>query len=375
MIRDYDIKDYDFRDFAGAAASALNTLRFEPDKGLNQALQTINQQRTVQRGKNKTIEYLKSLGTPMADRLANMVGTGVFAPNDAFKIMFDMEQDAKKKQDAFALAEFTNKLAMQRDAAKPPKLSTYDKKYAALIGAGTPDDLAKGLASGRLITQQNPQTGLTIVFDTVSQTQYTLPDQVNSQVNQAATRFNEDEELLDEFKNLNIKTAMGLRGWFNNALNLVTDAVGAGNYFSPESSKVQSAMKVLELSTLALADTQFAGKPTNFVREQVKDKLTISPNEIFTGPDGALNKARDVIRELEKTLRNTDAIINSNQSTVDARRQASDAQPQVKNLLGSYKSLVKALENNSSTTSETFEVPDEDAALIQEILRSAGDID
>ena len=375
MIRDYDIKDYDFRDFAGAAASALNTLRFEPDKGLNQALQTINQQRTVQRGKNKTIEYLKSLGTPMADRLANMVGTGVFAPNDAFKIMFDMEQDAKKKQDAFALAEFTNELAMKRDAAKPPKLSTYDKKYAALIGAGTPDDLAKGLASGRLITQQNPQTGLTIVFDTVSQTQYTLPDQVNSQVNQAATRFNEDEELLDEFKNLNIKTAMGLRGWFNNALNLVTDAVGAGNYFSPESSKVQSAMKVLELSTLALADTQFAGKPTNFVREQVKDKLTISPNEIFTGPDGALNKARDVIRELEKTLRNTDAIINSNQSTVDARRQASDAQPQVKNLLGSYKSLVKALENNSSTTSETFEVPDEDAALIQEILRSAGDID
>jgi|TARA_B100000287_G_scaffold435018_1_gene501444 hypothetical protein len=375
MIRDYDIKDYDFRDFAGAAASALNTLRFEPDKGLNQALQTINQQRTVQRGKNKTIEYLKSLGTPMADRLANMVGTGVFAPNDAFKIMFDMEQDAKKKQDAFALAEFTNELAMKRDAAKPPKLSTYDKKYAALIGAGTPDDLAKGLASGRLITQQNPQTGLTIVFDTVSQTQYSLPDQVNSQVNQAATRFNEDEELLDEFKNLNIKTAMGLRGWFNNALNLVTDAVGAGNYFSPESSKVQSAMKVLELSTLALADTQFAGKPTNFVREQVKDKLTISPNEIFTGPDGALNKARDVIRELEKTLRNTDAIINSNQSTVDARRQASDAQPQVKNLLGSYKSLVKALENNSSTTSETFEVPDEDAALIQEILRSAGDID
>ena len=368
------IKDYDFRDFAGAAASAFNTLRFQPDPSLNQALQTIQQQRTVQRGKNKTIEYLKSLGTPMGDRLAGMVGTGMFAAPDAFKIMFDMEQDAKKKQDAFALAEFTNELAMKRDAAKPPKLSTYDKKYAALIGAGTPDDLAKGLASGRLITQQNNQTGLTIVFDTVTQQQYTLPDQVNSQVNKAATRFNEDEELIGEFDNLNIKSAMGLRGWFNNGLNLITDAVGAGNYFSPESSKVQSAMKVLELSTLALADTQFAGKPTNFVREQVKDKLTISPNEIFTGADGALNKARDVIRELEKTLRNTESIINSNTSTVEARRQASDAQPQVRNLLGSYKSLAKALDI-SNQESEVFEVPDEDKALVLEVLRSAGDID
>ena len=200
------IKDYDFRDFAGAAASAFNTLRFQPDPSLNQALQTINQQRTVQRGKNKTIEYLKGLGTPMGDRLAGMVGTGMFAAPDAFKIMFDMEQDAKKKQDAFALAEFTNELAMKRDAAKPPKLSTYDKKYAALLGSNVPDDLAKGLASGRLITQQNPQTGLTIVFDTVTQQQYTLPDQVTSQVNQAETRFNEDEELVGEFDNLNIKS-------------------------------------------------------------------------------------------------------------------------------------------------------------------------
>ena len=364
------IRDYDFRDFAGAAASALNTLRFEPDKGLNQALQTINQQRTVQRGKNKTIEYLKSLGTPMADRLANMVGTGVFAPNDAFKIMFDMEQDAKKKQDAFALAEFTNELAMKRDAAKPPKLSTYDKKYAALIGAGTPDDLAKGLASGRLITQQNPQTGLTIVFDTVSQTQYSLPDQVNSQVNQAATRFNEDEELLGEFDKLNIRSALGLKGWFNNKLNLVSDAVGAGN-ISPESGEVVAAMKVLELSTLALADTQFAGKPTNFIREQVAGKLTIPPSEIFTGAAGALNKAKAVIRMLEQTLQGTDVIKADVNATADARKQASDAQPQIKNLLGSYRSLAKALENNTPTTSETFEVSPEDAALIQQVLDEA----
>ena len=115
------IKDYDFRDFAGAAASALNTLRFEPDKGLNQALQTIQQQRTANRAKNKTVEYLKGLGTPMGDRLAAMVSTGQLKGSQAYGYMFDMEKETRAAQRADAVAQrnFDNqvKLAnMNRDA-------------------------------------------------------------------------------------------------------------------------------------------------------------------------------------------------------------------------------------------------------------------
>lgn len=115
------IKDYDFRDFAGAAASALNTLRFEPDKGLNQALQTIQQQRTANRAKNKTVEYLKGLGTPMGDRLAAMVGTGQLKGSQAYGMIFDMEKEARAAQRADSVAQrnFDNqvKLAnMNRDA-------------------------------------------------------------------------------------------------------------------------------------------------------------------------------------------------------------------------------------------------------------------
>ena len=115
------IKDYDFRDFAGAAASAFNTLRFEPDKGLNQALQTIQQQRTANRAKNKTVEYLKGLGTPMGDRLAAMVSTGQLKGSQAYGYMFDMEKEARAAQRADSVAQrnFDNqvKLAnMNRDA-------------------------------------------------------------------------------------------------------------------------------------------------------------------------------------------------------------------------------------------------------------------
>ncbi len=104
------IRDYDFRDFAGAAARAFNTLRFEPDKGLNQALQTIQQQRTANRAKNKTVEYLKGLGTPMGDRLAAMVGTGQLKGADAYKLMFDIESE----QRAAARASSAADLAFQR---------------------------------------------------------------------------------------------------------------------------------------------------------------------------------------------------------------------------------------------------------------------
>jgi len=99
------IKDYDFRDFAGAAARAFNTLRLEPDKGLNQALQTIQQQRTANRAKNKTVEYLKGLGTPTGDRLAAMVSTGQLKGSQAYGMMFDMEKEARAAARATSAAD------------------------------------------------------------------------------------------------------------------------------------------------------------------------------------------------------------------------------------------------------------------------------
>lgn len=133
------IKDYDFRDFAGAAASAFNTLRFEPDKGLNQALQTIQQQRTANRAKNKTVEYLKGLGTPMGDRLASMVGTGQLKGSQAYGMMFDMEKEARAEERARKLATFQNELAMERDAAKPVKATNAQVLHNMAIAAGHPE--------------------------------------------------------------------------------------------------------------------------------------------------------------------------------------------------------------------------------------------
>ena len=132
-------RDFDFRDVAGVAASAFNTLRFEPDKGLNQALQTIQQQRTANRAKNKTVEYLESLGTPMGTRLAAMVKTGQLKGSQAYGYMFDLEKEARAEQRARELATFQNKLAMERDAAKPVKPSDIQVRHNMALKAGYPE--------------------------------------------------------------------------------------------------------------------------------------------------------------------------------------------------------------------------------------------
>lgn len=110
-----DKEDKDFRDVAGAMASAFNTLRFEPDKGLDTALQTIKQQRTANRAKNKTVEYLRSLGQPEATRLANMVETGQLTGQQAYSQIFALEQEKRAADRAAANA--ARSLEAQKAAA------------------------------------------------------------------------------------------------------------------------------------------------------------------------------------------------------------------------------------------------------------------
>lgn len=99
-----DKEDKDFRDVAGAMASAFNTLRFEPDKGMDTALQTIKQQRTAKRAKNKTVEYLRSLGQPESTRLADMVETGQLTGQQAYIQIFALEQEKRAADRAAANA-------------------------------------------------------------------------------------------------------------------------------------------------------------------------------------------------------------------------------------------------------------------------------
>ncbi len=145
-----DKEDKDFRDVAGAMASAFNTLRFEPDKGLDTALQTIKQQRSARRAKNKTVEYLRSLGQPEATRLANMVETGQLTGQQAYSQIFALEQEKRAADRAAAnasrsydnqvkLAELRHRLGMERDAASKSTTQTAFETEFGIYKRAYPD--------------------------------------------------------------------------------------------------------------------------------------------------------------------------------------------------------------------------------------------
>ena len=85
----------DFRDVAGLLASGFNQMRLRPDTGLDARLQTIGQQRTASRAKNKTVEYLRGLNTPMGNQLAGMVETGGITGQQAYAQILELQKEQR----------------------------------------------------------------------------------------------------------------------------------------------------------------------------------------------------------------------------------------------------------------------------------------
>jgi len=126
--------DRDFRPVASALAKGFNTLRTFPDQQLNADLQNVMQQQTARKGRNKTVELLKSYGTPDMDRLASMVQTGGLGAKDAYSLMFNMQAEQRASDRARTAAD----LKYSRDVklAELRSGGTGTTRYKNAIAAG-----------------------------------------------------------------------------------------------------------------------------------------------------------------------------------------------------------------------------------------------
>lgn len=126
----------DFRDVAGLLASGFNSMRLRPDAGLDARLQTIGQQRTANRAKNKTVEYLRGLNTDMGNQLAGMVETGALTGQQAYNQILTLQRD---------------QIAFEREKTKDTAL--IRNAIAAGFTPGTPE-YQRFIASGGDIYNQ-----------------------------------------------------------------------------------------------------------------------------------------------------------------------------------------------------------------------------
>ena len=124
----------DFRPLAAQFAKAFNTLRTFPDQQLNADFQNVMQQQTARKGRNKTIELLKSFGTPQMDRLAAMVQSGGLGAKEAYSLMFNMEAEQRAADRAKTAADL--KYSRDLKLAEIRSGGTGTTRYKNAIAAG-----------------------------------------------------------------------------------------------------------------------------------------------------------------------------------------------------------------------------------------------
>ena len=118
----------DFRDVAGALASGFNQMRLRPDPGLDARLQTIQQQRTANRAKNKTVEYLRELGTPDALQMAGMIETGALKADQGLATILQQQMQARQADAKFERDKELALFEAGLDSLKGTDFDTSDYK-------------------------------------------------------------------------------------------------------------------------------------------------------------------------------------------------------------------------------------------------------
>jgi len=291
-------------------AAALDPLIL-PELRAGEAIRARGTQRQAETRKNKTVEYLRRMGY---DDYADAVENGSIGAKDIMNAL------------------------VSKSLETPTKVSAAEDKIRRLMETGLNRATAIAIADGRLTTSQDPITGQVQLID--KGTGKVIAPSVPQSV--AAEAEAVDVAPAGQFEGLDPSEALGLGGWTKNVINVVGDAIGAGQAYK-EAGAVSSALENLQGRTILLAGLDVAGKPSNFTREEIRDRFTISANELTTGSDRAYQKSQEMVRLLEETY----AVYQRNAqggggASVQQQKAAMEALPSLKALLRDYKSLQNA---------------------------------
>lgn len=320
------------KNMAGALAGWLNSMSINPDPNLPQVLQAAQARRADKIKGNRTVNMLEQAGRT---DLADMVKAGTLDPKQAAAQLFAEAGERRAFERQKELANYKFGLEKQLLAAKPTKVSAAENKIQRLMETGLNRATAIAIADGRLTTSQDPITGQVQLIDkgTGNVIAPSVPQSVAAEVEPA------EDGPAGQFEGLDPSEALGLGGWTKNVINLVGDAIGAGQAYK-EAGAVSSALENLQGRTILLAGLDVAGKPSNFTREEIRDRFTISANELTTGPDRAYQKSQEMVRLLEETYAVTQRNAQGGGgASVQQQKNAMETLPSLDALLRDYRSL------------------------------------
>lgn len=190
-----------------------------------------------------------------------------------------------------------NELRMVFDPTDNP--SALEERKRLFIEAGATNDQAAGLAAGRFVVMLDPVTREGRVFDKIAQQFIGEPLQ--------APTDTESEPVVPP--GTETPAATGLGGAFRNAVNIVTDAIGAGVQ-AEKTQEATDAMNLVQVTTKLALQVAIPGRPAKDIRDDLK-RLTVTPNSLFVGEDRARSKLDQMLRFIDNNIAEKQAAIDA----------------------------------------------------------------
>ena len=338
-----------FKDTAALLAQGFGRMGI---MGMEEIADNIANQRTENKAKNKTVEFLRKSGrTDLADAVAN----NVLGARDAASMMFAKPEKVTPYTDAAKLkADFDRGLisreTYEAEMTKPDKTSAKEDQIARLMSIGVPENNAIKIADGVLAISRDPVTGEATVVDKAQ----LMPQQAQDAPStggpaQPAEAVKNEELGADIFADKNARQALGAVGVGAKIGNILFDTFG----LTPKMGSISEAQNALDFlsteTTLGLA-AGFPGRPSNLVREEIRN-LTVKPADFFAGPDKALGKSAVLVQKLDEYIADMQEIVGGEFSPEDkskARLSIQTLQPIREGYASLNARLREQLEPNST---------------------------
>ena len=342
------------QDQAAAFASWLNSVSIRPDPNLPAQLQAARAARVEDLRKNRTVNMLEQAGQT---ELANLVKAGTLDAKSAASQMFQMAAQERQFARQKELVELEASL-------KQTKVPAKEQAISRLMESGMSREVAVGIVDGRFYVDRDPITKRVKIVD-LSGRMVLSPDSKMTETISKETKQSEK----GLFSGLDATEAVGGLGFLTDIANTVVDAVSMRPY-NKEALEASEALAKLSNDTVLMLDADFAGKPTNFTRELLRER-TILPSQIGTGQGRALAKAklmRDSIKEARDGAQS--AINNPEGFSPEKIKSAQLNISKLNSLLIDYQSLVESLQGvgavdeTSSSSSALINLSPEDQALV-----------
>ncbi len=226
------------------------------------------------------------------------------------------------------------KLTFFFDPSENPSTKQEQFEFLKRSGGDITDEMAAGIVGGRFVVLADPVTREGGVFDKAT----------GERITAAPTAPTPSPTPGVVTPDTDPTTAVGAGGFLRNAVNIVTDSIGAGQFFE-DTQQATTALNVIQQQTKLLLQSVVPGRPAKDIREGL-EKLTVTPNSLFKGEVGAKSALEGTKRLIDNEIARMQNMLQTTLSPTDRATLEANLGP-LQEMSRSHQDLIDGFDKKS----------------------------